>query len=293
MERTKIAAIVFVISAGIIASYAILKNFAPKFNSTKSGLTEENSTSSVPQNPIKWLSETIKKSGIGDLFSGDDKSLNVSEFQGLNLPENVDFENINLTEFVAKSSFTQMKNLDQSGQDPFSIDPNDPTSKEFIEKAVAGIGDPLSFFNPIVDEKDLKISQDNSKEVKIQYLRGIEQISRNRLNNLKYFRDIEQMAKDIQTDCLTGGLSIHKELAQLQMNLLNDYLNLTVPQEWLSFHKDSINGYKKANLIYSALAGCFQDPIRGNLAIQAFPQLVEESEKIQDAFNVKWLEMGL
>ena len=207
---------------------------------------------------------------------------------------NNDFENINLTEFVAKSSFTQMKNLDQSGKEPFeNMDPNDPQNKAFIEKAIAGIGDPSSFFNPTVDEKDLKISQDNSKEAKIQYLKELEQITNNHLNNPKYFREIEQIAKDIQTDCLTGGLSIHKELAQLQRDLLKDNLNLTIPQDWLSLHKDSINYYKKANLIYSALAGCFQDPIKGSLAAQALPQLIKENQIIQNAFYDKWLEMGL
>jgi len=286
MNRTKIAAIVFILSAGIIASYAILKNSALKIDLTKSGLTEENAESSISQNPIKWLGKAVAK--INDFIGGES-----NESAQISLPKDIDFENINLTEFVAKSSFTQMKNLDQSGQDPFEIDPNDPANKEFIEKAVAGIGDPSSFFNPIVDDKDLKISQDNSKEAKIQYLRGIEQISKNRLNNPKYFRDIEQMAKDIQVDCMTGGLSIHKELAQLQWDLLNDYLNLTVPQDWLSFHRDFVNIHKKTNLIYSALANCFQDPIKGNLAIQIFPQMVEESKEIQSTFYAKRLEMGL
>ena len=287
MNRTKIAAIVFILSAGIIASYAILKNSALKIDLTKSGLTEENAESSISQNPIKWLGKAVAK--INDFIGGES-----NESAQISLPKDIDFENINLTEFVAKSSFTQMKNLDQSGKDPFeNMDPNDPQNKEFIEKAVAGIGDPSSFFNPIVDDKDLKISQDNSKEAKIQYLRGIEQISKNRLNNPKYFRDIEQMAKDIQVDCMTGGLSIHKELAQLQRDLLNDYLNLTVPQDWLSFHRDFVNIHKKTNLIYSALANCFQDPIKGNLAIQIFPQMVEESKEIQSTFYAKRLEMGL
>ena len=119
MNRTKIAAIVFILSAGIIASYAILKNSALKIDLTKSGLTEENAESSISQNPIKWLGKAVAK--INDFIGGES-----NEPAQISLPQNIDFENFNLTEFVAKSSFTQMKNLDQSGQDPFAIDPNDP-----------------------------------------------------------------------------------------------------------------------------------------------------------------------
>ena len=75
MTRTKIAAIVFVISAGIIASYAILKNSASKFDSTKSGLSEGNSTSSISQNPIKWLGRTVAK--LNDFVSGKESDEDV------------------------------------------------------------------------------------------------------------------------------------------------------------------------------------------------------------------------
>ncbi|MEK7129356.1 MAG: hypothetical protein AAB858_03315, partial [Patescibacteria group bacterium] len=240
------------------------------------------------KSPIQWM-EKAK-----DFISNPIESLGLNN-ENNEVDGNNDFENINLTEFVAKSSFTQMKNLDQSGKEPFeNMDPNDPQNKAFIEKAIAGIGDPSSFFNPTVDEKDLKISQDNSREAKTQYLKKLEQISNSRLlSNPTYFRTQDQFMKDVRIDCMTGGLSIHKELAQLQRDLLNDYLNLSVPQDWLSLHKDLINYYQKNNLIYSALANCFQDPIKGNLAIQAFPQLVEEGGRIKDALDVKWLEMGL
>ncbi|MCL4437646.1 hypothetical protein M1513_01235 [Patescibacteria group bacterium] len=278
MERTKIAAIVFVISAGIIASYMILKNSAPKYDSTKNGLTEENSTSSASQNPIKWLSKTIKDSGIGNL-TGELKSLFASEEEKISLPENIDFENINLTEFVAKSSFTQMKNLDQSGQDPFSIDPNDPASKEFIEKAIAGIQNPAALFNPTVSDSELNISRDNSKEARKEYLAKAGQII---LEKAKYdVANREKAIGDFSNNLNVSGIN---SIVNTYAKYIDNFINMKTPSVYLDLHKRYIVFLKKSKMIYQGMADYGKDPIKASLSIQLIPDLLNEELATQEAY---------
>ncbi len=263
MNRTKIAAIVFILSAGIIASYAILKNAVPKIDLTKSGLTEENSTSSIAQNPIKWLGKAVAK--FNDFISGES-----SEPAQISLPKDIDFENINLTEFVAKSSFTQMKNLDQSGKDPFEIDPNDPANKEFLEKAIASIQNPETIFNIFIDNKDLEISQDNSMENKIKYVENFEKIMVKNTNNDIYKNADKAVAAVVEQN----NVSDVKKLADIYENIFNELINISIPSNYLEVHKDYLRIVKKMEIIYSGVADFQNDPVKASLLIKLWPEVV-------------------
>lgn len=264
MNRTKIAAIVFILSAGIIASYAILKNSALKIDLTKSGLTEENSTSSVSQNPIKWLGKAVAK--INDLISGES-----SEPAQISLPKDIDFENFNLTEFVAKSSFTQMKNLDQSGKDPFAIDPNDPASKEFIEKAIASIQNPETIFNFSINDKDLKISQDNSKENKAKYMENFAKIMMKNVNNDIYKNPDKAVVAAIEQN----NVSDVKKLADIYGNIFDELINISTPSDYLEIHRDYLEISRKMKIIYSGIADFQNDPVKASLLIKLWPETVK------------------
>ena len=278
MNRTKIAAIVFILSAGIIASYAILKNSALKIDLTKSGLTEENAESSISQNPIKWLGRTVAK--LNDFVSGKE-----SDETKISLPQNIDFENINLTEFVAKSSFTQMKNLDQSGQDPFEIDPNDPANKEFIEKAVAGIGDPSSFFNPTVDDKDLKISQDNSKEAKTRYFDAIGKVMLENINS--DYRNPMIVMQNFANNYDVSGI---KRIIDAYSKMLNGVISTEVPSDYLEIHKRYIVFLKRAKMVYSVIANYDKDPVKATLSAKLIIGIVEADLAIKEEYAEKVLQ---
>ena len=278
MNRTKIVVIVFILSAGIIASYAILKNSALKIDLTKSGLTEENAESSISQNPIKWLGRTVAK--LNDFVSGKE-----SDETKISLPQNIDFENINLTEFVAKSSFTQMKNLDQSGQDPFEIDPNDPANKEFIEKAVAGIGDPSSFFNPTVDDKDLKISQDNSKEAKTRYFDAIGKVMLENINS--DYRNPMIVMQNFANNYDVSGI---KRIIDAYSKMLNGVISTEVPSDYLEIHKRYIVFLKRAKMVYSVIANYDKDPVKATLSAKLIIGIAEADLAIKEEYAEKVLQ---
>jgi hypothetical protein len=278
MNRTKIAAIVFILSAGVIASYAILKNSAPKFDLTKSGLTEENAESSIAKNPIKWLSRTVSK--LNDFVSGKE-----SDEAKISLPQNIDFENFNLTEFVAKSSFTQMKNLDQSGKDPFEIDPNDPASKEFIEKAIASISDPSVLFSPTIDDKDLKISQNNSKEAKKKYFDAIGKVMLENINS-----DYRNPMIAMQNFASNYDVSGIKRIIDAYSKMLNGVVNTEVPSDYLEIHKRYIVFLKKAKMVYSAIANYDKDPVKATLSAKLITGVAEADLAIKEEYADKVLQ---
>ena len=73
-----------------------------------------------------------------------------------------------------------MQTLDQKGVE--NIDPNDPQNQEAIKKAMAELQN-FSLFDESISDKDLKISQDNSKEAKSKYLMETAQIILKNSNN--------------------------------------------------------------------------------------------------------------
>jgi len=278
VSRNKIAAIVLILSAGIVASYLIVKKAERKPDLTKSGLAEEQEEVLISKNPIKWLSRKVAE--LGDLVSGDKSN----DFEQISLPQNVDFENINLTEFVAKSSFTQMKGLDQSGKDPFSIDPNDPANKEFLEKAMASINNPSSLFNFSVNDNDLKISGDNSKEAKARYLDAIGKIMLAYINN-----DYKNPMATLQKFATNFDVSGIKRIVDTYSKTLSSVMDTKTPSDYLEIHKEYIVFLKKAKAVYSAVVDYDKDPIKATLSAQLITQILEEDYAIKEEYANKLL----
>ena len=125
MRRLKIAAIVLVMSAGVVGSYLIVSRAAPAINFGKD-LALTNATSSLDSMPIKWLEKVgdfVKEQEV--LFNPD--ASNSEQKTESDLPQQ---NTTNLTQIVAQSLFGQMKNLDQAGDNPFSADSFDPNNSE-------------------------------------------------------------------------------------------------------------------------------------------------------------------
>ena len=190
--------------------------------------------------------------------------------------------------------FSSMQKLDQSGTNPFeNFDPKSSESRKLIQEAIANIQTPSSFFSQSVDDKDLKISLDNSKEAKAEYIQNIEKINQKRFSDSKYQRSLEQIASDVNNDCFGGDSSLNRETAVLYQNLTDDYLNSSVPSNWLDLHKAIISHFQKAHLVYLALADCLTDPVKGSLAVKVLPQLTEKAQEIQNLLGSKAKEANL
>ena len=272
MKNFIIAKAIFIIIAGLVGSYFIIKSDGGiKLSDEK--LKKENISDKfsnlIEKNPIQWIKDNFQIENFGD------KIKNAGQAVGnKNQP-------INLTEFIAQSSFNQMKFLDQNGENPFEIDSKSSESRKIIESAIAGIQNPDLIFNPVVDDKDLKISFDNSEEAQFNYFKKMQQINKD-LINPKYQRSAMQIINDFESDCLGSGSYMNMETANLYQNLSNAYLNLIVPSIQLDLHKKIIIYYKKSDLVYRAIANCKKDPIKGYLAVQILPQLEDQSREMQN-----------
>jgi len=256
MRYAKILGVILIISAGIIGSYFIIKN--SKADLLNNGIKEINNNSTsgiISKNPLKWVENTVQNITNNSLNSFSN-----------NKDDKIDNKNtINLTELVAKTIFSQMKSQDEAGNNPFqgkNFNLNDAESKKIIQEAINNIQNSKTLFNTLIEDNELKISNDNSKNAKLNYIKAIEEITRTRFNNPRYQRTSEEIINDINNDCFFAGKdSLNKDLAQLYKNLVIDYLNLVVPSDWLDLHKRIITHFKTAQLVYEAFVNCINDPM--------------------------------
>src|SRR3989344_1974398 len=269
MKPSVIAAIVFVIGSGIAGSYFILKNPLSSASTNNVSLDAgENATADISgQIPINWISK------IGDTIA-DIASSSFSDVSGFGVeaqtsapPAN---NSRNLTEAVAQTIFSRMKTQDQAGNQPFqSFNPNNPSDQALLSEATQSLDPAELFFGNPYSVRDVKISTDTSADAKVAYLTAIQAITQNRFGDKKHQRSSDQIIVDIQADCFGGGASLNQQLANVYKNLIQDYLNFTVPADWIAPHKDILNYFQSAHLIYQSFAGCSQDPVRAYMATQA------------------------
>ncbi len=296
MIPPKIAAMLLIMGAGLVGSYLIIKNSVSFLSASqiKNNSSQELSDQELlNQNPIKWLEN--KANSFTESIK-DMTNLGKPATKGTDSANANDENSVNLTEMVAKTMFNKMKSLDQSGQNPFQgqgFDPNDEQSQKLIQDAVASMQGQGNLFNPKIEDKDLKISSDNSKEAKFNYLISMQEKIRKYFNDSSLQPSEDQLMKNINQDCFGGGGSANSKIAEAYNSAANENLNISVPSSWTDIHKETIFFLKKGNLIFGAIAGCSIDPMKGYLAVQALPQLASEIIATQDALKKKSAEDGL
>lgn len=288
MNLTKMAAAFFIIAIALVGGYFMLqKSFpAPLTNNNSAEGKSDNSNNILGKNPIQWVEQIVKENISSSSQGGIQGTTN-----GLKTNST---SSDNLTQVVAASLFGQMQNLDQSGNNPFTnFNANDPESQKLLAEAINGLQqNQTALFDQPIDDKNLKISNDNSQESKIRYLEAIKGIT-DKFYDPKYQRSPEQIINDVNQDCLGQGGSLNRESANLYSNMAVVYSALNVPSDWLDFHKKIISHFKSSNQVFQALANCINDPIKGYLAVNFLPQLVEEAYTIQDMTVDKYKEVGL
>jgi len=294
MNPLKIAAIILIIGAGLAGSYFIIKNSALSFSVGQAG--EDNNSSSqglLSENPIKWLENKA------DSFTESIKNIansGKSVAESIENAEVNDKNSINLTELVAQTMFGKIKDLDQAGKNPFQeegFDLKNEESQKLIQDAVASIQGGGDLFDSEIKYEDLKISNDNSKEAKMNYLFSIQEAFKKYFNDPSLQPDQDQLMNNVNQDCFGGGGSANFKIAEAYNNTANECLNISVPSDWLEVHKEIILSLKKGNLIFKAIAGCIADPMKGYLAVQALPQLAAEITAVGNALKKKAAEDGL
>lgn len=141
----------------------------------------------------------------------------------------------------------------------------------------------LVFF---IDDSEIKISSDNSREAKNQYLKTLGEI------NVKNFGDFKKNYLEVIVDTYQKlDYSSANQLASIYKNLTNDYSNLAVPKDWVDIHKQLILHVKNAEIIYRTMANYPTDPIKGYLALESIDGLVSNTQEIQTILEEKIKEV--
>ena len=281
MKNFIFAKAIFIIIAGLVGSYFIIKSdIGVDDGKSKKEEFSDNSANSIGENPIQWVKDNFQKTKAEN-FS--DKIQNVDQVaENKNQP-------INFTEFVAKSMFTQMKNFDQKGINPSNgLDLKNQEGQELIKQTLAEISDPSLLIKDYqINDKDLKISKDNSSVKKVAYIEAIATIIYNNSNSL-YKNPINVLEK-----LILGDVSNANKLADTYQNIFNGFLNTEVPSDWLSLHKKYMTLLKKFENLYRGLTVFKQDPIKADLLTQMIPDMMSAEFQIQQEYLKKEKILGI
>lgn len=285
MNNVRNTAVVLVILAGVIGSYFILKNPGSEMASGENDKISELTNQILSKNPIQWIEKAKEQisSAINDLNSGAQT-------------ESAASKQINFTDLVAQSMMVRVKDVGQTGGDPFTgdvFDPNSAENKKLLSQTISQLQGGNSIFNQTVEDSDLKISPNNFKEAKILYLKNIEKVSSEHYSDPKY-SSIEQMEQALNNECfMNDGSSLNKEIANNYNLMAGEYAGLAVPPDWSDFHKKLVSQTKNANAIFGYFSNCSNDPVGASLAAQMFPQLLDGSKSIYEELSAKRREVGL
>lgn len=248
IKTIKIALAVFVLGAGLAGSYLIIKNSASLIKSDKESLISKNI------NEVKEIfSENPLKWVENDVSAGIFDS--------------------NLTENLKESLLKQIKSSD----------------KKSVEETVNDIFNnkqlKLDFISDINDI-ELKISKNNSIEVKKNYIETI------RDTNKKNFGDFKKIYLEVIVDVFQKlDVSSAKKVSDIYKNLAADYLKISVPLDWIEFHKGLIINFRNAETVYSAMVEYLDDPVKGYLALEAIEGIINESQRLQSVLDKNFKEL--
>ncbi|KKQ21476.1 MAG: hypothetical protein US36_C0019G0012 [Candidatus Wolfebacteria bacterium GW2011_GWC1_37_10] len=279
MNRLKIAAIVLVMVSGLAGSYFIVKNSTPSLLSEKKLMENSGKSGISSQSPIEW---------VKNLVSGDySQSIGDSNNDLNNAKNGFNKETANLTETVAQSLFGKMKTMDQSGNDPFgNFDINNSENQKLVDEALVNLKNQFSLDFDL-NEEDLKISADNSLNNKARYL---EETGKIILKNADDFYN--NPAKAVESAVDMGNVSGVKNLADTYQNIYSEFLNTSVPSDWLDLHKRYLEILKKSELIYRDLTDIQNDPIKAAVLIQILPEIVVKETEIKKEYYWKSMEIN-
>lgn len=262
MKRIKIAAIIFIIGAGIIGSYFIIAS-NDKI-SGESGLLNEGQNKNSVFGYIKWIKEE---------FSGEEE-------KDLSLKSNG--EENNITENLIKGIMNSIESEEGTAD-------KNATNEKLFDNAASKYKIDLGLidFNSIRDF-DIKISQNNSKEAKIKYFESLNNINKNRFGNFnKDYLVIAYYAFNKK------DFSSAIEAVNIYKNLSADYYKLEVPSNLKDIHKKLISYVKNSEIIYSSMVDYDKDPMKAYLAVEMIQKVViNDTEQLKKDIEEKYKEIN-
>lgn len=261
MSLTKITAIIFILIAGLTGSYLII-------DSSKNNFVSD----------LVSQVETVKD------FNSEDFDKDVVLAQSGKEAFKLNEENVssdNLTGKFSAAIFEQIDRAELSSQGDATKFLSELKSKNLVNDVFENAQADFKLISDI-EKGGIKIFQDNSKEIKIQYLKTIEEITK------KNFGDFKKNYMEVILDSFQKlDSSSAGRLANIYKNLAGDYLRLSVPSDFADIHERTIIYFKNAEIVYKAMSEYQNDPIKGYLALEMIDKLTAEIEQIQIALEEK------
>lgn len=192
----------------------------------------------------------------------------------------------NLTQSFAEILFEQIHAATVQQKDGATPDLKS-ISEELVNKFVNRSLPEISWIAEI-DESRLKISANNSKSDKEDYLKTLSLLNQKNFDGFEknYLEVVVDVYQKINTDSA-------KQLANIYQNAAKDYWEITVPSDWSGLHKKLIIYSQNAEMVYRTMTQYPSDPLKGYLALEALEGLTQSAEELQNIFQKEAAKNGL
>lgn len=134
--------------------------------------------------------------------------------------------------------------------------------------------DPKSL-TPVINNSDLKISEDNNKGALANYFTSFNEILLS--NSAKIPKDLVTSA-NFQTSDFVQVVNVYEAT-------IKDFYNLIAPRTVLDIHKKEIELLTTEKNIYQTMANAEQDPLTASIAIKELPDLYQKYDKLRSDMN--------
>lgn len=179
-------------------------------------------------------------------------------------------QNINLTDNLAENVIRKVAetNLNSSGVGAVKI-PDQSSITEAIENSLKNFN-PESV-KPSINDKDIKISSDNSREA----------VS-------AYFKKFQEILNSFSENNIKEDTTLANALASIIFSyekMISSFYALEVPSEIASFHKEEISLLSAKLIVLKQLRGYEKDPLLTLLAVKSDEYLDSKFVELKDSIN--------
>lgn len=220
---------------------------------------------------------TVSKNDLVVLKTNPAQTGSQFDFQRAALIDNLPPETLNnpLKETEQSQNFTE--NLAQAYAQK-TLQENNINTKT-AEKITQQVFDNNNFkeiIYPQLTEKDIKISDDNSLNAQIKYLRDFSAIGQ---KNFKSFNT--PITTIIEQLIVSENQAPMKEYLAIAQAQIKDLAQIATPSLWKTFHLQNLNLWQKKIAVYNALLNKTEDPLKAIIAFQIINSLRIENENLQ------------
>lgn len=203
------------------------------------------------------------------------------------LQKGADNGDLNLTDTLAESYLAEILRKNPSGPQLVEGEqkitlPGEQAFGDILDKYAEEIGNSYIF-----EEKDIKLTNNVSKEAGLAYLQKLNEI--NEKNFGKFDKTIVEVLDLWMKRQNSKPLEQYVSLIQPQTQ---DLLALPVPILWKQFHLQNLNLWQKKLKVYSMLLDLENDPLASVLALGQVSPVIEETLILNKILEERFLELN-